>query len=1479
MALTPNGYFNLIEGPLNLIIDPLQAFQTEVDALVNVLTGGTGSLVTSVFGRVGAVTAQTGDYSFSQISGSLPFSQIASVSTQTLLGRNSGGSGAVEVLTPTTAKTILSLSNVTNDAQVKRTEMGVALGVATLDASTKIPLSQLPDTVVGAVEYQGTWNASANSPNLGASSASKGDYYVISVAGATSLGGITDWKVGDWAIYNGTIWEKVDNTDAVLSVFGRFGAVVAATNDYTWAQIDKSVSSFSDIATRSASDISSGTLSDARLSANVPLKDATNIFTAVQKVAVPTHAASAGFEEALQVSTFVTSGTAKHIRAGNFFSFVDGSTSLSVPTGATYGPSMFNRISGIEVSAWADDAAVVPWVIGVLAQASNHNSTGNTVGKLAAVWAETDVPRLTDVAYGVLITASNGEMATDAYGLRIDGVANAVSGHNWGVYSAGAWPNYFGGSVYSPTIKTLEVISADSQTLLQIGGNLNTKTLKLGGYGADGMFAGLSSVANAATGFFLLSTNPAPGDTITVNGVVFTFVSGASTATDIHIDTTNLLTVQSALSVLNGSTNPLVTPVTYGGTSNRILMTHDTPGAAGNAFTISDASTHIVSSGTTLTGGTDLIDGITIIGDWNNKNHSTVVKVDDVSRLVTVTSTGFLLNNSTANLYIKDTSTGLQSSTTLIITPQANNSIRSTSYTSGLVGWNINAVGNAEFENVLIRGELRASVFKVNEISATAGTFGVFYSASTLFNDVTTPASTGTSFTFDAKNSDVTGSAMLFNSGDVVRIKAYIGGGGTVIGDAWATITARTNNTTYTTYTATLNSGSLGTTFRAGTAVVDYGPSGTGFITLSTDGTVGASPNLTMATHAGSPWTTFTTLLRLGNLNGGYGYATDIYGFATGQYGVANTSWITLDQSSGLRIGSNTTTLAQWFATASGSYLSGDILIGQDNAGKSNTYISAGALSIRLATIKLFSVDTSGNVKIGTNVNAASTTNLFISNSSQTYNSEAGFVAGDILVGDNTYASNFGNIKITGGSIKVRRGVTDYVTIDSTEVQLVNILKMKGANSAIAIGSTPPTSASVGTGIWIDRTGLFGLSSNTVNFKIDTTNGQITATAGLLGGWSITSTDIRNSGATVILRGAGNLAFGSTPPTSSSSGTGIFIDSTGFYGLNSGTQRIKLDQSGLVAGGVTITGLLDGTGAIVVAAGTGTTSYDGLLLRTAATATIGSPQHYSPQIVFRGKGFGTGGVENLAEISERVKVESNGFGLQDFYWELIGSWGVLIRAHGVSSGTGTVDIPGSLTIGTPLLSNYGGTGNGFTKFTGPATSEKVFTLPNSSATILTSAAVVTVAQGGTSLAALTANNLLVGNGTSAPSFIAPGSSGNVLTSNGSSWASSAPPTVADSGWQSPTFVNSWANLGGGWQTAGYRKIGNVVYLRGVIQSGAAGTVAFNLASGYRPAGTSIYGTRSQGAQSEIYVAGGGDVTIANFAGAWCSLEGINFTIN
>jgi hypothetical protein len=80
--------------------------------------------------------------------------------------------------------------------------------------------------ISGSLNYQGTWNAATNTPTLASGVGIKGYYYVVSTAGTTNLDGITDWQIGDWAVFNGTIWQKVDNSDAVVSVNGQTGAVV-----------------------------------------------------------------------------------------------------------------------------------------------------------------------------------------------------------------------------------------------------------------------------------------------------------------------------------------------------------------------------------------------------------------------------------------------------------------------------------------------------------------------------------------------------------------------------------------------------------------------------------------------------------------------------------------------------------------------------------------------------------------------------------------------------------------------------------------------------------------------------------------------------------------------------------------------------------------------------------------------------------------------------------------------------------------------------------------------------------------------------------------------------------------------------------------------------------------------------------------------------------------------------------------------------
>lgn len=83
----------------------------------------------------------------------------------------------------------------------------------------------------GGLSYQGTWNASTNSPTLASGTGTNGYYYIVATAGSTNLNGITDWQIGDWLLFNGSVWQKIDQTNLVTSVNGDTGAVTLTYTD------------------------------------------------------------------------------------------------------------------------------------------------------------------------------------------------------------------------------------------------------------------------------------------------------------------------------------------------------------------------------------------------------------------------------------------------------------------------------------------------------------------------------------------------------------------------------------------------------------------------------------------------------------------------------------------------------------------------------------------------------------------------------------------------------------------------------------------------------------------------------------------------------------------------------------------------------------------------------------------------------------------------------------------------------------------------------------------------------------------------------------------------------------------------------------------------------------------------------------------------------------------------------------------------
>ena len=116
-----------------------------------------------------------------------------------------------------------------NLGAVPAARVGAANGIASLDSTGHVPSTQLPASIVGSLQFQGTWNAAANSPAIISGAGTKGNFYKVSVTGTTTIDGNSQWNIGDLILFDGTVWDKIDGESSeVISVAGLTGAVTAA---------------------------------------------------------------------------------------------------------------------------------------------------------------------------------------------------------------------------------------------------------------------------------------------------------------------------------------------------------------------------------------------------------------------------------------------------------------------------------------------------------------------------------------------------------------------------------------------------------------------------------------------------------------------------------------------------------------------------------------------------------------------------------------------------------------------------------------------------------------------------------------------------------------------------------------------------------------------------------------------------------------------------------------------------------------------------------------------------------------------------------------------------------------------------------------------------------------------------------------------------------------------------------------------------
>lgn len=233
--------------------------------------------------------------------------------------------------------------------------------------------------------------------------------------------------------------------------------------------------------------------------------------------------------------------------------------------------------------------------------------------------------------------------------------------------------------------------------------------------------------------------------------------------------------------------------------------------------------------------------------------------------------------------------------------------------------------------------ELDAVLFAQNTISVIGGWLIVTKDEGTVEEDVDTSE---TQIDFGANNI-VANDFIVFRSAGAVE---YMQATSLASGNVW---------------NVTRNVDGSGTNaWPQGSVWVNFGYNGTGRIELNAN----ATPRISMFTQ-GTSYNSQTELLRLGDLNGWGPYVAEAYGFATGIYGVASKTWETIEQTNGIRLGVNATTLFK--VDTSGNVTMGEVATNSGNTFWNNSNQRLEFRGSTAGTVVQAYVDTTGAIAFG----------------------------------------------------------------------------------------------------------------------------------------------------------------------------------------------------------------------------------------------------------------------------------------------------------------------------------------------------------------------------------------------------------------------------------------------------------------------------------------------------------------------------------
>ena len=571
------------------------------------------------------------------------------------------------------AFTFTTDNSVQTTAGIPLTQKANALGVATLDSNGYLTAAEIPPSLLGGVQYIGSWNAANNTPTLVNGVGTQGYEYSIGVTGTQNLGGgPVTYQQGGFVIYSGAVWDYVPpssiftslTANTHLSVNQPTGAITISV-DATPSLVNSTIVS-RDANGSFAANVITATLSGAATSAGTAATVTNSVQTAITQVGtlssltVSGNASGGNLLTAGLISATGNITAAYHIGNGSQLTSLTGSNVTGVVANATYAVS---------------------------ANAATYAGTVTT----AAQPNITSVGTLTSLSSSGNVTASyflgNGSALTSITGANVTGVvANATyavssgSATTAGTVTTAAQPNITSvgtlssvsvtGNATSGNVLTGGVVSATGNitgnyfigngsqlTGITSYGNANVNTL-LAAWGSNTISttgtitAGNITGGNVLTGGVISATGNITGGNLSVTNIAGTLTTAAQTNIT-SVGTLGALTVTANIAGGNITTSGQVSAT--GNITGGNVLTGGQVSATGNITTGANAIvagyetvTGNITGGNVLTGGQVTATGNITGGNLVATNNLVVtgnIRYDQASNNATVTQ---LTNKATA---------------------------------------------------------------------------------------------------------------------------------------------------------------------------------------------------------------------------------------------------------------------------------------------------------------------------------------------------------------------------------------------------------------------------------------------------------------------------------------------------------------------------------------------------------------------------------------------------------------------------------------------------------------------------------------------------------------------------------------------------------------------------------------------------------------------------------------------------------------